>query len=298
MKENSAMNKVKQGTAALALVASLGLVVPGLFGGPASADVSRNWGLQPMDIECDFNGDGSNDYFSEVMSADKEFTNAHTTGFQVFKMATMQDINSSLVFVPQSGTVVTVYTAIDHDFDAETDPQDITPLNDDDSRLEGIYPAVFAIPPGNAYSYFDADGFTLGKSTNKQKLVECVVTDLGASDDGFQNWYPAGESDAEVEDCLVPDINGAEQDLCFVPPVLDADGEFVSAVTYHYTDVFTIKALVTRNSWREPPGRQCGQRRHAERDECSRRRQGPTAQGQEGRQAPRQGQAPQVNRLG
>jgi hypothetical protein len=237
---------MKQGMAAIALVVSLGLIVPGSFGGSASADVSRKWGLQPMAIACDLNGDAAdgNEYVSEVMSADKEFTNAHTTGFQVFKMATLQDVNSSLVFVAQSGSVETTYTAIDHDFDAETNPQDITRLADDDPRLAGGYPAVFSIPPGHPYSYFDEDGFSIGKSTNKQNLVDCVVTDVGASDDGFQNWYPAGESDAAVTDCVV---DGAEQGLCFKPPVLNDDGELVSAVAYHYTDTFTIEALVTNN---------------------------------------------------
>jgi hypothetical protein len=88
------VHTLKQGTVALVLVASLGLIVPSSFGGPAAADINRQDGLQPMAIACDFNGDGTNDYFSDVMSADKEFTNAHTTGFQVFKMATLQDINS------------------------------------------------------------------------------------------------------------------------------------------------------------------------------------------------------------
>ena len=35
------MHSLRQGTAAIALVASLGLIVPGSFGGPGSADISR-----------------------------------------------------------------------------------------------------------------------------------------------------------------------------------------------------------------------------------------------------------------
>ena len=38
------MRKLKQGMAAVAFVASLGLIVPGSFGGPAFADVNNSRG--------------------------------------------------------------------------------------------------------------------------------------------------------------------------------------------------------------------------------------------------------------
>jgi hypothetical protein len=222
------MQKLKQGTAAIAMVATLGLVMPTAFGGLALADISRNERLQPMTAECA--GLGKFD----VISADKEFTNANTEGGERFKMSTLQEVDGPLVLVPVSGTVVSVYTALDHDPDSETNPEALVPLDASDPRLAGGYPPVFAIPPGNPYSYFG--DFSLGNKTKKKNLVDCVITDIGASDEGLQNWYPAGEGEAAVTDCRVPDVNGAEQDLCFV-----------EGLVYHYTDIFVIKAQVSNN---------------------------------------------------
>ena len=222
------MQKLKQGMAAVVLVASLGLIVPGSFGGPASADISRKHSLQPMTAVCEGLGE------FDVISADKEFTNANTEPGQRFKLPTLQQVDGPLVLVPMSGTTVSVYTALDHDPDAETNPEALVPLDADDPRLAGGYPPVFAIPPGHPYTYFG--DFSNGNKANKDNLVDCVVTDIGESEEGLQNWYPAGESDAAVEDCLVPDINGVEQDLCFV-----------EGVAYHYTDIFIIKAQVSNN---------------------------------------------------
>jgi hypothetical protein len=57
------MPKIKQGMAAVVLVVTLGLIVPGSFGGPASADVSNADGhntntlSKPYFFDCDLNGD-------------------------------------------------------------------------------------------------------------------------------------------------------------------------------------------------------------------------------------------------
>jgi hypothetical protein len=51
------MKKLKQGTAAIALVASLGLIAPSTFGGSASADVSENnRNFVSTTLNCDLDG--------------------------------------------------------------------------------------------------------------------------------------------------------------------------------------------------------------------------------------------------
>jgi hypothetical protein len=56
------MQQLKQGTAAVALVVSLGLAVPGTLGGSASADISdHNRNLVANTFECDLDGN-PNDY--------------------------------------------------------------------------------------------------------------------------------------------------------------------------------------------------------------------------------------------
>src|SRR5215212_11822795 len=70
-----AMHTFKQGMATVMLVMSLGLVMPSLFGGSVSADISRNHGIQPMVLKCDLDGNdatGANGYefASEVTSID------------------------------------------------------------------------------------------------------------------------------------------------------------------------------------------------------------------------------------
>ncbi len=56
------MLKLKQGMAAIVLVVSLGLIVPGSFGGPASADVDNSRPNNPnladlYSFDCDLDGD-------------------------------------------------------------------------------------------------------------------------------------------------------------------------------------------------------------------------------------------------
>src|SRR4051812_3187452 len=57
------VNKLKQGMAAIGLVASLGLIVPSTFGGSASADVSHNPHLNqyndPFPLSCDLDGNST-----------------------------------------------------------------------------------------------------------------------------------------------------------------------------------------------------------------------------------------------
>jgi hypothetical protein len=129
------------------------------------------------------------------------------------------------VFVPQSGSVTSIYTAID-----PTNPEAAIPLPPGSLTP---YPNSFAIPAGHPYAYL-GDGFSRGKAKDKKpNLANCVVTDVGKTDDGFENFYTAGDSEASVTDCLV---DGVEQDLCFV-----------EGVTYHYTDIYTVKAVVSGN---------------------------------------------------
>lgn len=51
------MPKTTQRMAAVVLVTSLGLIVPGSFGGSVSADISHNPNLNdPFTLECDLDG--------------------------------------------------------------------------------------------------------------------------------------------------------------------------------------------------------------------------------------------------
>jgi hypothetical protein len=250
---------LKQGIAAIALVVSLGLIVPGSFSGPASADISREWGVQPMAISCDFDGDKIFEYTSEVTSAD------HDPGG---KMATLQDVNSSLVFVPQSGYVTTVYTALENRVDwpqyDDSDVEAVVPLASGDPRLAGGYPVSFVIPPGHPWSYF-GDGFSIGGAkSNKKNLVDCEVNDVGKANPGttcvangvelvqepdgiavcFENVFGAGRDNAVQTDCLV---GGVSQDLCFVPPIEAENEDDDLRVSYIYDDTFSIKAVVSGN---------------------------------------------------
>jgi hypothetical protein len=278
------MLKLKQGSAAIALVAALGLVVPSLLGGPASADISSKRGNQPMTIACDLDGQAANgyEYESKVNSRDHEYTtgsdhdnsNNTTEGSERFKFSTLQDLNSTLVFTPRSGNVTSIYTAIeDRELWPGVDDSDgdaAVPLEPDDARLAGGYPVKFTIKPDNPYAYF-LGGFSVGASPKKAKLVDCDVTDVGQANPGdecignlltdpeplriqgefldppvcFQNWYPAGEGEHGVENCFV---GGLEQDLCFVADDPDTEDVVEPSLTYHYTDIFHIKALVTNNN--------------------------------------------------
>ena len=67
------MHRLKQGMAALALVASLGLIVPSSFGGPASADVYNSDGHNPnmgptYFFHCDLDGNGTYETEYELAS--------------------------------------------------------------------------------------------------------------------------------------------------------------------------------------------------------------------------------------
>lgn len=226
------MQTFKQGTAALALVASLGLVIPASFGGPVSADKAKNRELQPMTIECAALG-GS---VIEVVAFD------HDPGG---RMANMREVNGSRVFVPWRGSVNTTYTAVENNevpgSGDDSQAQARVALAPSDSRLAGGYPTSFEIPPGHPYAYF-GEGFRR-KGKPPKNLIDCTVIDVGKADDGttclkngllqeecFDNVFVAGEGDAAQEDCLV---EGVEQDTCMVEDV-----------AYHYTDFYSIKAKV------------------------------------------------------
>jgi len=204
------MQKLKQGTAAVALVTSLGLVMPALFGGPASADVSHAVrSLQEMTVSCEALGETVYD----VVAIDKDPGD---------NMATMQDTDSNLVFVPRKGTVTTIYTAID-----PTNPEAVIALPP--GSLDP-YPTSFVIPPEHDFAYLGGE-FSRGRTKARNNLIACIVID-----DSPENYFEAGAFDAEQEDCLVDGVK-IEEPTCF------AEG-----VTYHYKDVYAIKALVTGNS--------------------------------------------------
>ncbi len=249
------MLKLKQGMAAIMLTASLGLIVPGSFGGPAAADISRKWGLQPMDITCDLDRNGSFEFESEVMSADKEFQNNNTTGFQVFKWGTLQDVNSPLVFTVQSATDVGIYTAVENKGGGtETTSDDTSPearvlLSSGD--LPAGYPVSFEIPPNHPYNYFGDGGIHLGKKTNKKNLVDCVFIDVGKANDGAEGveCYIAGVLQSE---CYQNVFTAGSSDVQGAIPCDRSDGGdptkcFVEGVTYHYTDTISGKFHVSGN---------------------------------------------------
>lgn len=100
------MNRLEQGMAAIAVVASLGLVAPASFGGPASADLAKesNANPQPMSIKCDLDGQSDNgfEYESRVTSVDKGND-----------LGTMHDTKSNRKFIAVDGDISTTYTAIE-----------------------------------------------------------------------------------------------------------------------------------------------------------------------------------------
>jgi hypothetical protein len=200
---------LKQGTAAMALVATLGLVVPSSFGGTASADISRQDGIQLMLITCDFDGNASYEYTSDVIAID------HDPGGKRLGTMQDQDTRSNLAFVPMEGYVDTIFTAID--------------------PVPPGYPITFLIPPENDYAYLGGE-FNRGGTNGKKNLIDCIVVD-----DSPENNYPAGESEDNVTGCHSLSGVPLDVDECFF---VDED----DPVTYHYKDIYTIKAEVTGNS--------------------------------------------------
>jgi hypothetical protein len=98
------MLKLKQGTAAIVLVVSLGMIAPGSFGGPASADRSDNPNLalddDPFPLRCDLNGDSDGDtaYVESHYEAEYNF---------------LSTANSRVLYDPDSDTSLTQRTRID-----------------------------------------------------------------------------------------------------------------------------------------------------------------------------------------
>jgi hypothetical protein len=95
------MQQLKQGTAAVALVVSLGLAVPGTLGGSASADISdHNPKLVETTFDCDLDGNGTYETAYQLVST---------------QSSTMwQDTNSSTVIIQRLRVDVlgSVYTAL------------------------------------------------------------------------------------------------------------------------------------------------------------------------------------------
>jgi hypothetical protein len=243
------MHKLKQGLAAIGVVAALGLVSPASFTGPASADVTKEskQNPQPMSIKCDLDGQSGNgfEYETRVTSNDKGND-----------LGTMHDTKSDRKFVAVAGDLYSTYTAIEDNTNFPQDdssPFAMKPLDAGDSRLAGGYPVSFDIPPGYPASFeFDSKP---GK--NKKTVVDCIATDLGVLQgaeakeelgasarclrDGvqqgkcYQNFFQAGAEDAQNNtDCVA--FGNEHYDTCMV-----------EGLTYHYHDDYHIKARVKRD---------------------------------------------------
>jgi DNA-binding CsgD family transcriptional regulator len=95
----SSMLKLKRGTAAIALVLSLGLIVPAFFGGPALADVKpppndnvRNPQYVDAVFHCDLDGDAASDTDYEAYETEYKLVST-------FNSTMWQDKNSTTVLV-------------------------------------------------------------------------------------------------------------------------------------------------------------------------------------------------------
>jgi hypothetical protein len=231
--------------AAIAVVASLGLVAPASVAGPASADIAKesNANPQPMSIKCDLDGqsDTGFEYESTVNSRDR----GNDLGY-------MRDTNSTRKFVAVAGYIYTTYTAIEDNtrFKKKDDssPYAMKPLDSEDSRLAGGYPVSFDIPPGYPYSA----GFDKA-AKKKGPVVDCVATDLGIlnaaeaqeelgstqclrdgvlQDKCYENFYQAGAEDVKNSKPCVA-FGDDHYDKCMV-----------KGLTYFYHDDYHIKARV------------------------------------------------------
>lgn len=147
------MQTFKQSFAAVALVASLGLIVPGSFGGSVVADVTHNPHLNlisdPFPVSCDLDGDSSNDttYVASHYEATYYFQS-------VAKSESWHDLHSN--------TIMTQNERID--------------------VLRGDYVAQDAVPPGYPstftdntvewYDYFNGDN--VYRIPKGRKMVRCI----------------------------------------------------------------------------------------------------------------------------
>ena len=239
------MIRLEQGMAAIAVVASLGLVAPASFGGPASADLAKesNKNPQPMTIKCDLDGQSGNgfEYESRVTSNDKGDD-----------LGTMHDTKSDRKFIAVDGYLYSIYTAIEDNTNFPQDdssPYAMKPLDAGDPRLAGGYPVSFDIPPGYPTSF----EFDTKPGKNKKTVVDCVATDLGvlkgaeaqeelgsthcvrdgvSQDKCYENFFQAGAEDAKNNTSCVA-FGDEHYHTCMV-----------KGLTYHYHDDYHIKARV------------------------------------------------------
>jgi hypothetical protein len=140
------MLKLKQGSVAVALVVSLGLIVPGSFGGLASAE--RNL-TDSLTVQCDALG-------PTVYVVDATDHNPGGT------LPTMQVQDGSLVFVPIYGELTSTYTAL---------------------GPTGDKPSEFDIAPGEPYAFHDGvfQRGNLKAKRSGQNLITCTITDDSAN---------------------------------------------------------------------------------------------------------------------
>ncbi len=148
------MRMLKQGTAAIALVVSLGLIVPGSFGGPVSADITHNPNLNlddPFPMACDLDGDSNND---------TEYVKSHYETTYDFRSTA----NSFVWHDLNSNTVMTQRERIDV---LQVDYVALT-------AVPPSYPSVFTDYTAEWFDVFFAPDIYLKGKPNGRKTVRCV----------------------------------------------------------------------------------------------------------------------------
>jgi hypothetical protein len=194
------MLKLKQGTAAVALVVSLGLIVPSSFGGPASADISHNPNRDqtPFTLHCDLNGDSN---------ADTEYVASHYEVTYDFVQIENKREGSKSFHDLESKTVMTHSERID--------------------VLQAEYEALTAVPAGYPVHFIDTtvewfdeffagDVYPHGKPKGR-KTVRCVNIS-----DPYEFTVPADEAALDQEQQVAADVTYDETDWQLFEVVLTA----------------------------------------------------------------------------
>jgi hypothetical protein len=216
-----AMNRLKQGTAAVTLVASLGLLAPSSLGGPALADIKpppNDHVRNPQYVEdiyhCDLNGDGDYETKYELVST--------------FGSAMWQVKNSNTVLVLVS-------------FDLQS------------STYEVVHD-----PTGTAVNFVDPIGYWSpepegpGQPNGQHKGQRRVLCE-NTTEYNFAPFDSDVEQGEDLVDDGIWDANFVQTEECPDDPDSIAvpreeykvDGEFV-CVTYHETDNYLVEVTISR----------------------------------------------------